>query len=109
MFHISNLPVQVSAASAVYVQSSAARMLRPTRSLVTGRVELVGSFEQVRDPSWCACACCDTHTRAHRTRAQVYLDIAVDAHTVRRGATSHVELAPDVMLRWVCVVCVLFV
>jgi DNA-directed RNA polymerase beta subunit len=64
----------VGIGAALYVYPSAARLMRPVRSLVSQRVELIGSFEQV------------------------YMEIACGRDTVRHGATTHIELSSTAML-----------
>jgi DNA-directed RNA polymerase beta subunit len=64
----------VGIGAALYIYPSAARLMRPVRSLVSQRVELIGSFEQV------------------------YMEIACGRDTVRQGATTHIELQSTAML-----------
>lgn len=58
----------------LYIFSSRSRMMRPVRYLENGRVDHVGTFEQV------------------------YMDVACTPEEVERGVTTHVELDPTSML-----------
>lgn len=52
----------------LYLFTERARMMRPVRFIENGRVDMIGSFEQV------------------------YLDIAVNPEEIEKGVQSHVEL-----------------
>jgi DNA-directed RNA polymerase I subunit RPA2 len=60
--------------TALSILASGARLMRPVRSLVTKRVELIGALEQV------------------------FMDVACGRDTLRPGVTTHVELTATAML-----------